>query len=140
VSVGIPATVVPVGSQHSYQGSVWQVAPIVDPQSRQGNARISIPYAPDLRPGGFASAEIRAGMVDAPLLPEASVQSDEKGNYVYVVDSKNRVVRRDIKVGEVSDRGVSIISGLSGNERVVLTAGAFLNPGDRIQPVLVARR
>jgi RND family efflux transporter MFP subunit len=135
VAVGTPATVTPVGSTKSFQGSVWQVAPVIDPQTRQGEARISIPYAPELRPGGFASAEIRAGMVDAPLLPESAVQSDDRGNFVYVVNGDNKVVRRDVKVGEVSDRGVAVIAGLSGNERVVLSAGAFLNPGDRVRPV-----
>jgi hypothetical protein len=37
-------------------------------------------------------------------------------------------------VGDVNDRGVAIRSGLAGNERVVLSAGAFLNPGQRVRP------
>ncbi|HKT16170.1 MAG TPA: efflux RND transporter periplasmic adaptor subunit [Allosphingosinicella sp.] len=140
VKVGTPATVTPVGGTRSFEGSVWQVSPIVDPQSRQGEARIAIRYAPELRPGGFASAEIRAGAVDAPLLPESAVQSDAKGNYVFIIDAGNRTVRRDVKVGEVSDRGVAVVGGLNGNERVVLSAGAFLNPGDKVQPVRAAAR
>ena len=83
VSPGIAASVTPVGSAQSYQGSVWQVSPIIDPQTRQGEARIAVPYNIALRPGGFASANIIAGQVDAPLLPESAVLSDEKGNYVY---------------------------------------------------------
>ena len=63
-----PATVTPVGSDKKFAGSIWQVAPVIDPQTRLGNARISIPFAPELRPGGFAAAEIRAGTVNAPLL------------------------------------------------------------------------
>jgi RND family efflux transporter MFP subunit len=140
LSVGTVASVTPVGSNQSYQGRVWLVAPIIDPQTRQGEARIAIPFARDLRPGGFASAAITAGTVEAPLLPDSAVQSDDKGNYVYIIDAKNQVVRRDIAVGEVSDRGVAVASGLSGNERVVLTAGAFLNPGDKVRPVRAAAR
>jgi hypothetical protein len=30
--------------------------------------------------------------------------------------------------------GVTILAGLSGNERVVLSAGAFLNPGQKVAP------
>ena len=135
VRVGIPATVTPVGSQRSFTGTIWQVAPLIDPQTRLGAARVSVPYAPDLRPGGFASVSIVAGSANAPLLPESAVQSDEKGSYVLVVDQQNRVVRRNVKVGGVSDRGVAISEGLSGNERVVVSAGAFLNPGDKIDPV-----
>jgi RND family efflux transporter MFP subunit len=140
VAVGTPAVVTPVGSTKTFQGSVWLVAPVIDPQTRQGEARIAIPYASELRPGGFATVEIRAGMIDAPLLPESAVQSDERGNYVFVVNGDNKVVRRSVKVGEVSDRGVAVTSGLSGNERVVLSAGAFLNPGDRVRPVRAASR
>ncbi|HEX8513769.1 MAG TPA: efflux RND transporter periplasmic adaptor subunit, partial [Allosphingosinicella sp.] len=50
LSVGVPVTVTPVGSQQSYRGSVWQISPIIDPQTRQGEARISIPYNRELRP------------------------------------------------------------------------------------------
>jgi HlyD family secretion protein len=32
----------------------------------------------------------------------------------------------------VTDAGVAITQGLTGTERVVLTAGAFLNPGQKV--------
>ncbi len=135
VSVGMPAIVTPIGSDETFAGEVWQVAPVIDPQTRQGDARIALPYAKALRPGGFASVEMRVGMVTAPLLPESAVQSDDRGNYVYVVDSANKVARRDVTVGDVSDAGVAVTRGLQGNERIVLSAAAFLNPGDSVQPV-----
>ena len=137
---GVPTVVTPVGSERSYQGTVWQVSPIVDPTSRQGEARILIPYNPDLRPGGFASAEIRAGSAVMPLLPESAVQSDSRGSFVYIIGPNNTVVRRDVRIGEVSDRGMAITQGLNGSERVVAAAGAFLSPGQRVRPELQARR
>lgn len=135
VTVGTPATVTPVGSNQNVQGSVWQVSPVIDPQSRQGDARIAIPFNKDLRPGGFASAEIRAGAVDAPLLPESAVQSDAQGNYVYIIDSQNKAERRKVQVGEISDAGVAIVGGINGSERVVVSAAGFLKPGDKVMPV-----
>ena len=42
--------------------------------------------------------------------------------------------RRAVRVASVTDRGVVIGEGLSGNERVVESAGAFLNPGERVRP------
>ena len=140
IRVGVPATVTPVGSTSSYQGSVWQVSPIIDPQTRQGVARIAVPYNRELRPGGFASAQLVAGAVDAPMLPESAVLSGDNGNYVYIVASDNSVERRDVKVGSVTDKGVVIAEGLNGNERVVLSAGAFLNPGEKIRPQRAAAR
>ncbi|TPG17656.1 efflux RND transporter periplasmic adaptor subunit [Sphingomonas koreensis] len=137
LSVGVPATVTPVGTTENYKGEVWEIEPVIDPQSRQGIAKIAVPYHADLRPGGFASASIQAGASQAPLLPQSAVQSDEQGNYVYVVGNDNKVVRRNVTTGIVSDQGVAIATGLNGSEHVVVSAGAFLNPGQKIIPTLV---
>jgi RND family efflux transporter MFP subunit len=131
---GMPAQVTPVGSDRSFTGSVWQVAPMIDPQTRLGDVRISVPYDPVMRPGGFAEAKITSGTTTAPLLPQSAVLSDDKGNYVYIINGKNEVERRDIKIGTVNDNGVTIVSGITGNERVVLSAGPFLNPGQKVNP------
>ncbi|HEX9966281.1 MAG TPA: efflux RND transporter periplasmic adaptor subunit [Allosphingosinicella sp.] len=134
LSSGVPAQVVPVGSAKAYQGAIWQLSPIIDPTSRQGVARISLPFDRDLRPGGFATAQIRAGAVDAPLLPESAVLNDAQGTYVYLIDEKNAVRRRPVKVGSVTDAGVVVAEGISGNERIVLSAGPFLTEGETVRP------
>jgi RND family efflux transporter MFP subunit len=140
VRAGMTAAVTPVGSQASVQGTVWQVAPVIDPQSRLGEVRIAIPYVPAIRPGGFAEAKITSGTTDAPLLPQSAVLSDEKGNYVYIVNAKNEIERRNIQIGTVNDNGVTIAAGLSGNEAVVVSAGPFLNPGQKVNPKRQASR
>ncbi len=134
IHVGMPAQVTPVGSTTSVTGNVWQVAPVIDAQSRLGEVRVAIPYTPAIKPGGFASVRITAGEAAAPLLPQSAVLSDEKGNYVYIVNARNEVERRDVTIGNVNDAGVTIASGLSGNEAVVLSAGPFLNPGQKVNP------
>lgn len=134
IRVGMPATVTPIGTDRDVSGHVWQVAPIIDPQSRQGEVRIAIPYAPEIRPGGFAEAKITSGATTAPLLPQSAVLSDTAGNYVYIINAKDEVERRDVEVGTVDDNGVTIAAGLSGQERVVVSAGPFLNPGQKVRP------
>ena len=134
VHVGMPASVTPVGSGRAFSGTVWQVPPVIDPQSRLGEVRISVPYDPSIKPGGFAEARISGGETTAPLLPQSAVLSDEKGNYVYIINAKKEVERRGIKIGTVDDNGVTIAEGLSGNEAVVLSAGPFLNPGQKVNP------
>ena len=136
VSVGTRATVTPVGAAQGVAGQIWQVSPVINPDTRQGMVRIAIPYSSALRPGGFADARLISGSAEAPLLPESAVQSGPEGSFVLVVGKDNKVERRAVKVGSVSDAGVAIASGLTGNERVVVLAGAFLNPGDTVKPVL----
>lgn len=134
VRTGMAATVKPLGATEGISGSVWQVAPVIDPQSRQGEVRIAIPYTPAVRPGGFADAKIASGATTAPLLPQSAVLSDEHGNYVFVINARNEVERRPITIGTVTDSGVTIAAGLSGQESVVLSAGPFLNPGQKVAP------
>lgn len=136
VRVGTRATITPVGSNLNIDGQVWQVSPVIDPNTRQGMVRIAVPYSAALRPGGFADARLVSGTEEAPLLPESAVQSGPEGNYVLVVDNRNMIQRKPVKVGTITDSGVSIASGLNGTERVVVLAGAFLNVGDKVKPVI----
>ncbi len=135
LSSGVSAEVVPVGTSEKFVGQVWQIAPIIDEQDRQGTVRIALAYAPELRPGGFATATIRSGTVVAPVLPESAIMSDEQGSYVYIVDGENKVVRRAVTIGDVTSTGIVVATGLTGQERVVLRAGGFLNPGETVRPV-----
>ena len=136
LSVGVPAEVTPVGSSATYSGQIWQIEPTVDAQSRQGTARIALKYEPGLRPGGFASVTIRSGTTVAPLLPESAVLADDNGTYVYIVDKANTVQRRPIETGMVTPNGIAVTDGLTGDERIVVSAGGFLNPGERVNPVV----
>ena len=136
IHAGSIARVTPVGGTTAFPGTVWQVSPVIDPTSRQGIARIALRFDPALRPGGFASATITSGASVAPLLPQSAVQSDEHGNYVYVLGAGDKVVRRAVTLGTVSDDGVAVVAGLDGTEKVVMSAGAFLNAGQRVQPIL----
>lgn len=133
VRAGTMAKVTPVGLTQSFEGRVWQVAPVIDESSRQGIARIALPYSPALRPGGFANVEIAMERVNAAVLPESAVQSDQKGSYVYIVGKDDKVERRDVTTGAVTARGIAITRGLSGTERVVLYAGGFLTPGETVK-------
>ena len=140
IRAGMAASVTPIGSARSFAGSVWQVAPVIDPQSRLGEVRIAVPYDAAMRPGGFAEARITAGMTTAPLLPQSAVLSDDQGNYVYVINRNKVVERRNIQIGTVNDNGVTIAAGLSGSEAVVLSAGPFLSPGQKVNPKRQAAR
>lgn len=141
LKVGMNAVVTPVGQDgNNVNGTVWQLSPVVDPATRQGVARIRLEPNAGLRPGGFASAAIVAGTSVVPLLPEAAVQSDDAGAYVYIIDAGNRAVRRDVTIGRVTSEGITITKGLTGDEKVVYSAGAFLNPGDIVIPSLLTRK
>lgn len=134
LSVGTMATITPAGSDQRFSGQVWQIAPVIDQTTRQGTARIALSFAPELRPGGFATARINSGSFSATVLPESAVLADDEGSFVYVVGEDNKAVRRAVKTGAVTANGIAITEGLNGTERVVLRAGGFLNPGESVNP------
>ncbi|VWX53513.1 efflux RND transporter periplasmic adaptor subunit [Novosphingobium sp. 9U] len=133
LSVGVRADVTPVGTDRAFAGQIWQLSPVVDQQDRQGVARIALNYAPGLRPGGFATARIASGTLVAPRLPESAILSDDKGSFVYIVGKDSRVERRAVRTGLVTAGGIAVVEGLNGTEQVVLRAGGFLNPGDKVK-------
>ncbi len=59
---------------------------------------------------------------------------DLPGAYSLDPSSPDEQVTRDVVIGEVSSVGITIREGLTGSERVVRSAGAFLNEGDEVIP------
>ena len=140
ISTGASGQVTPVGSERSFPCQVWQKSPVINQETRQGTARCALSYDPLLRPGGFASIVLTSGTVVAPRLPESAILHDDRGSYVYLVGSGNKVVRRDVELGAIGNDGIAIASGLDGSEKVVLRAGGFLAEGDEVRPVAESAR
>ncbi len=134
LSVGVSTEITPVGTDKLFAGQVWQISPMIDPQSRQGIARIALGYDRALRPGGFASAKIIGGSSESIVLPESAVLQDNKGDFVYIVGKDNKVVRKAVTTGGVTAEGVIIADGIAGTEKIVLFAGGFLSPGETVKP------
>lgn len=136
IPVGATGTVTPAGSDQSFTCQVWQKAPVINEQTRQGTARCAMSYNPALRPGGFATVALGGTSMVATRLPESAVMNDDQGSYVFVVGAGNKVERRAVELGMISDEGIAISSGLSGNERIVARAGGFLTVGEEVKPVV----
>ena len=137
LKIGQKAQVTIIGSPRQFTGKVWLVEPAINADSRQGRARILLDPDPDLRPGAFANARIATGETQRPLLPQSAVMIDDAGSYVLVVDSADKVQRRSVTLGATTAKGLVIEAGLTGKERVVMSAGAFLRKGEKIHPVRV---
>src|SRR3546814_18178217 len=56
LSVGVPATVTPVGTDQQFKGQLWPISSVIDPQTSQGVARISPRYTAVPTAAGSGSA------------------------------------------------------------------------------------
>jgi HlyD family secretion protein len=133
VRVGQPATVYLTGLSRPFQGKVRLLGAVIDPQTRLGDIRIQLEPDPALRPGAFARAEVTIARARRPVLPKTAVFSDDQGSYVFVVDAQGHVIRHAVRVADTNEDGVVIAAGLTGNERVVRTAGGFLRDGESVR-------
>jgi HlyD family secretion protein len=134
LKVGQAALVRLDGVAQPFTGKVWQIGAIIDAVTRQGSVRIALPAADqNLRPGAFARADIQAGATMGVILPQTAVLSDEQGTYALVVGTDDKVERRAVTVAGAHADGLLVSSGLTGNERVVAIAGAFLRTGEQVQ-------
>lgn len=133
LQVGQTAQVRLAGVDRTYEGTVWQVGAIIDPNTRQGTVRIALPDAdPNLRPGAFARGEIHVGSTTGTILPQTAVLTDGEGNYVLVIAKDGTVQRRAVVLGGARSDGLLVSRGLDGSERIVAIAGAFLRVGETV--------
>jgi len=135
LAVGQRASVRLTGSTR-YAGRVRLLGAVIDPQTRLGSVRVALDPDPNLRPGAFARAEVTVSNAERVVLPQTAVLTDDKGTYVFVLTPKNTVERRAVNVSGIVGNGVSIADGVKDREAVVSTAGAFLQDGELVRPVM----
>jgi HlyD family secretion protein len=136
LKVGQAVNVWLTGTSRVYPGQVRLLGAVIDPQTRLGMARVSLTPDPNLRPGAFARAEVTVSNADRAVLPQTAVLTDDKGSYVLIVNAQHKIERRAVRVSGMVQNGVTIAEGITGKEQVVATAGAFLQEGELVNPVL----
>ncbi len=136
LQVGQSVNVRLTGTSNVYPGRVRLLGAVIDPQTRLGLVRVSLAPDLNLRPGAFARAEVTVSNAARIVLPQTAVLTDDKGSYVLVVDARNKVERRAVHVSGIVEHGVTIADGINDKDQVVATAGAFLQEGEVVNPVL----
>ena len=136
LKVGQAVNVRLTGTNRIYAGRVRLLGAVIDPQTRLGEARVALTPDPNLRPGAFARAEVTVSNADRAVLPQTAVLTDDKGSYVLIVNAQHKIERRAVRVSGMVQDGVTIAEGITGKEQVVATAGAFLQEGELVNPVL----
>ncbi|TLD42311.1 MAG: Cobalt/zinc/cadmium efflux RND transporter, membrane fusion protein, CzcB family [Candidatus Jettenia ecosi] len=113
-----------------FEGVVTYIGAVVDEKTRTVKVRAEADNRHEkLKPGMFArvmlqlSSETENG---APVVPEGTVQTDGQKHFVFVPLDEGFFLRRDVILGARADGYVKVISGLNGNDRVVVHGGFLL--------------
>jgi len=116
------------------EGEVRLVEPTIDPISRLGTARIQIDDPSRVVKGMFLNAEIIVAEEEQLSVPVTAVGSGPDGTTVMRVQD-GVVERVTVELGIRDGGRIGITEGLSEGDLVVTKAGAFVRPGDHINPV-----
>jgi HlyD family secretion protein len=118
----------------SATGSVRLVSPQVDPQTKLGYVRITLPVRPEIRAGGFGRAVFTDAAGQALSVPETAVRYDSDGASVMVVGPDQRVRRAAVRTGMRGGGLVQLVAGPPAGTPVVREAASFLLDGDKVRP------
>ena len=119
-----------------HEGTMDFVDNRIDPftGTMRGRAVLNNPDG-TLVPGLFVRlrliGETRAGAV---LVPDEAIGTDQSNRIVYVVDEKNTVTLRTVKLGRLIDGLRVIRSGLKGEERIIVRGLQRARPGATVTP------
>lgn len=83
-----------------------------------------------LLPGLYAKVKVEYGDArEAVLIPNSTIQSDQQGDYVYLVDASNKAERRNIKRGQRFSHLVEVVSGIKSTDTVIVNGFINVKPG-----------
>ncbi len=140
VNVGSKLRIVlPEQNNREIEATVNVVQKVIDPNTRAFNIEARIPADANLKPNQLA--QIRILDYSAPnviVLPVNTVQSDENGKYVYVMEKKGDKFlahRKSIVVGESFGEGIEVKSGLQAGDQLITEGYQNLYEGQVVSVV-----
>jgi HlyD family secretion protein len=129
------AATVTVPSGAVVQGRIRLISPQIDPKSKLGEVRITLPVRSDIRAGGFARAVFSDAAGAALAVPETAVHYDADGASIMILGPGNRVKRMLVRTGERGSGLVQLVNGPPPGTPVVANASGLLLDNDMVRPV-----
>jgi RND family efflux transporter MFP subunit len=114
------------------QGRVRLVAPSVNADTGRAIVYVELPASVKPRPGTYVAGRIELKVSTALTVPETAVIYRDGMTYAFVVEQNDHVRRVKIETGRRAEGKVEVTSGLTVDEDVVVSGGAFLSDKDAV--------
>ena len=115
-----------IGKTQMVKPTNVQVLPTVDAASHSQTIRLEMPQKLDIRPGTFArvwvnrSSAANISVADRIEVPTNAIVRRAELTGLYVLDSKNHALLRQVRLGSTHGDQVEVLTGLNVGERVLL--------------------
>ena len=138
VKKGAPVVVVMPDINRTFNNlKIARAGQFINPNTRAFAAEVVIPYDPAIRPNQLAQIRIQDYAANNTIvIPVNTVQTDEKGKYVYLaVKEGDRIIARKkaINVGELNGSDIEVKSGLAAGDQLVTEGYQNLYDGQVIK-------
>ncbi len=112
-------------------GMITEIAPTADPTSRSAPIKLQIPTSDNIRSGQFARVSLPGSKGTAIMVPKSAVLQFGQLQRVFIVQG-DTVRLQLIKIGQVVDDQVEVLSGISAGDQVVVSGSRELSDGRKI--------
>lgn len=123
IKVGSKVIITFPDANKTINGTVATTSRTINTNNRSFDAEVKIAYDPSIRPNQVAQLKFQDyESLNAIAISVNTVQTDEKGKYVYVASQEgNKLIARKklIVVGEMYDQLIEVKSGLTQNESLI---------------------
>lgn len=141
VHVGDTVDIEVSGAQNAFTGQIVRFSDQIETQTRTMHTEVQIPNPKYLLvPGMYASVKIPLRSASNVLsIPVQAVQSSGNGQgTVLLVNSSNRVEKRDVKLGIQTATEAEVLSGLNENDTIIFGEQNQFKTGELVSPQIVA--
>ena len=114
-------------------GTVAEMSPAADPNSRTFLVKLDLPVASGLRTGQFGRVAVPVGEVNSIRVPASAVVQRGQMEMVFVV-ANSRAQLRLVKTGRRVGEEIEMVSGLDSGEKIVTDGAANLLDGQPLNP------
>lgn len=136
ISKGMPVLVELPDLKKSYRTTISLVSETIGQTTRSFTAEAKLPSDPSAKPNQIAVVKLLDHAArNAVVVPLATLQTDEKGKFVFVLDEANgkKIARKKpVTMGELYDENVEIKAGLTANEKLITKGFQGLYDGQLI--------
>ncbi len=119
-----------------YSGTITQITPAADPQSRQFPVRTTLANRDNVvKPGMFARVTVVTRRIPGALVvPREAITRGKIGAEVVVVDADGTAHRRVVETGAEDAAGVQIREGVRVGDQVITLTNAPVKDGQKVRP------
>ncbi len=133
-----PSLILSNGTKYENNGTVNFLDNRIDPTTGTFLMRASFPNPKELLlPGAYVTVKLQSNQKSQSILiPQSTLQEDQLGKYVLIVNKDNRVESRNIVTGEVYGEDILVKKGLKSGDLIIVQGIQKVRPGIKVKPVL----